>query len=259
MNKYKKNLQEVYADLGKFSLPYIVDLKRFYYSLKLLDRNDLIEGKHILDLGSGVGIMVIAFSRLGARVTGIDKFIFPSGGENPYHVPDFEKLEQLWRDAGVRVIEGDIINKPLPFEDKSFDVVNFDATIEHLVESPKQLFSEVHRVLKPGGVFLITTPNLANLLRRIRFVFGLSPYWDIKDYFESYPHFTGHRREFTAYELRSMLEWSSFKVTEVRTANIFFEVKRFIVPRKFIGQLCNTISLPFSNMREMIYMFAKKI
>lgn len=259
MNIYKKNLQEVYIDLGKFSAPYTVDLKRFCCSLKLLDRNGLIEGKHILDMGSGVGIMAIAFSRFGARVIGIDKFIFPSGGENPYRVSGFEKLEQLWRDNGVRIIEGDIINKPLPFEDELFDVVNFDATIEHLVESPKQLFSEVHRVLKPGGVFLVTTPNLANLLRRIRFVFGFSPYWDIKDYFESYPHFTGHRREFTVYELRSMLEWSSFKVTEVTTANIFFDVKRFIALRKFIGQLCNTISIPFPNMREMIYMFAKKI
>lgn len=258
MNKYKKNLQEVYADLGKLSFPYTVDLKRFYYSLKLLDCNGLIEGKNLLDMGSGVGIMAVAFSRMGARVTGIDKFVFPSRGKNPYRVSDFEKLEQLWRDAGVRIIEGDIIDKPLPFEDQSFDVVNFDATIEHLVESPKQLFNEVHRVLKPGGVFLVTTPNLANLLRRIRFVFGFSPYWDIKDYFESHPHFTGHRREFTVYELRSMLEWSAFKVAVVKTANIFFEVKRFIVPRKFIGQSCNTLSLPFPNMREMIYMFAKK-
>ncbi|OHA80161.1 MAG: hypothetical protein A2747_00855 [Candidatus Yonathbacteria bacterium RIFCSPHIGHO2_01_FULL_44_41] len=258
MNKYKKIFKEVYSDLGKFSLPYTVDIKRFCYSLKLLDCNGLIEGKCILDLGSGVGIMAIAFSRLGARVTGIDKFIFPSVGENPYRVSDFKKLEQIWQDSGVQIIEGDIIDKPLPFADQSFDVVNFDATIEHLVESPKQLFGEVHRVLKPGGIFLVTTPNLANLLRRIRFVFGLTPYWDIKDYFESYPHFTGHRREFTVYELRSMLEWSSFKVTEVKTANIFFEVKRFVVPRKFIGQLCNTLSLPFPDMREMIYMLAKK-
>jgi len=97
MNKYKKIFKEVYSDLGKFSLPYTVDIKRFCYSLKLLDCNGLIEGKCILDLGSGVGIMAIAFSRLGARVTGIDKFIFPSVGENPYRVSDFKKLEEIWR------------------------------------------------------------------------------------------------------------------------------------------------------------------
>lgn len=258
MNKYKENIQEVFNIFGNFSKPYTVDLRRFSLSLELLDKYDFIKEKKILDLGSGIGIMSVVLSRLGAGVVGIDKFIFPSSDKNPYRIINFENLEKIWRDQGVRIVEGDIINKKLPFTDQSFDVVNFDATIEHLIESPKELFKEVYRVLKPGGMFLITTPNLSNLLRRIRFLFGYSPNWDIKDYFESSPCFTGHRREFTVSELKSMLEWSSFKIIEIKTANIFFDLRRFISLKKFFSQLCNTLSLPFFNMREMIYVLAKK-
>jgi len=46
----------------------------------------------------------------------------------------------------------------IPYEDNRFDVVFSDNVLEHL-EEPLQVFREVNRVLKPGGVFLFKTPN----------------------------------------------------------------------------------------------------
>ncbi len=46
----------------------------------------------------------------------------------------------------------------LPFRDASFDLVSANMVLEHL-EHPKRVFEEVARVLSPGGVFLIHTPN----------------------------------------------------------------------------------------------------
>jgi SAM-dependent methyltransferase len=46
----------------------------------------------------------------------------------------------------------------LPFPDESFDVVVCDNVLEHL-DQPARVFSEVRRVLRPGGVFLGKTPN----------------------------------------------------------------------------------------------------
>lgn len=46
----------------------------------------------------------------------------------------------------------------LPFLDKSFDVVISIETIEHLKE-PRQFVRECHRVLKPGGTLIFSTPN----------------------------------------------------------------------------------------------------
>lgn len=254
---YEKVLREVYNDLGNFSALYEADFKRFCYSLKLLDERGLIRGKHILDLGCGVGIMALAFKKLGGNVTGIDKFIFPSANDNPYRVGDFKALRRIWDAYGVTVVEHDILTR-LPFEDGAFDAVNSDATVEHLIHSPKGLFVEVHRILRPGGAFLVTTPNLANLLRRVRFVFGRSPMWDLKDYFDREANFTGHRREFTMVELRQMLEWTGFHVTRATAQNSFFNWRRLFKLEKALAHIVALLAMPFPKMREMLFVLAEK-
>ncbi len=105
---------------------------------------------------------------------------------------------------------------------------------------------------------LISTPNLATLVKRLRFIIGRSPFWDIKDYFEKSNKFLGHRREFTAKELKIMLELSGFEVVEIKSSNTFLNIKRFMNPKKIIAQLCSIISLPFKDMHEMIFIIAKK-
>jgi SAM-dependent methyltransferase len=50
------------------------------------------------------------------------------------------------------------MGESIPYPDSSFDVVFADNVLEHL-SAPQQVFSEVYRLLKPGGVFLAKTPN----------------------------------------------------------------------------------------------------
>jgi len=58
------------------------------------------------------------------------------------------------------------ITKPLPFADNSLDIVYSSEVIEHL-SNPDVFIQEVHRVLKkPGGAFLLTTPNEPNVFQR---------------------------------------------------------------------------------------------
>lgn len=47
----------------------------------------------------------------------------------------------------------------LPFRNNVFDIVTANMVVEH-VENPAVLLAEVNRVLRPGGVFIIRTPNL---------------------------------------------------------------------------------------------------
>jgi ubiquinone/menaquinone biosynthesis C-methylase UbiE len=51
----------------------------------------------------------------------------------------------------------------LPFCDDSFDLVTANMVLEHL-EDPYSVFSEVARVLAPGGHFVFVTPNVRNPL-----------------------------------------------------------------------------------------------
>ncbi len=59
------------------------------------------------------------------------------------------------------------MNRPLPFNDESFDAVVSIEGIEH-IERPFDFVRECRRVLKPGGVLLLTTPNVSSLRSRWR-------------------------------------------------------------------------------------------
>ncbi len=49
----------------------------------------------------------------------------------------------------------------LPFYDNTFDLITCRMVIEHL-DRPADAFAEVARCLRPGGVFILVTPNLLN-------------------------------------------------------------------------------------------------
>ncbi len=61
------------------------------------------------------------------------------------------------------------LNNDLPLRSKSFDLVMMLEVIEHLADIPHAL-SEVARVLKPGAIAIISTPNRLNLTSRINYL-----------------------------------------------------------------------------------------
>lgn len=64
----------------------------------------------------------------------------------------------------------DLNLQQLPYPDDSFDLVTFTEVIEH-VENHYAVLRDIRRVLKPGGIVVITTPNILNLKSRLRFLF----------------------------------------------------------------------------------------
>lgn len=66
------------------------------------------------------------------------------------------------------IVGGIDLNKPLPFGNAEFDVVYTTEVIEH-VEGHRMFITEAARVLKPGGWFIITTPNVHRILSRLDF------------------------------------------------------------------------------------------
>lgn len=80
---------------------------------------------------------------------------------------DFELMPELGDIPGKTAN----LNKDnLPFEDASFDLVTCTEVIEH-IENYHHLVREAYRVLKPGGHFIVSTPNILNL--RSRWIFML--------------------------------------------------------------------------------------
>jgi SAM-dependent methyltransferase len=120
--------------------------KRHAAKLALLRRYRA--GGRLLDVGSGEGFFLEQAVAAGFDGIGCDYSI---RCEYP---------------VGVQVKVG-VLDRPdgLPFADGSFDVVTSWAVIEH-VRDPHAAMREVHRVLKPSGLFFCDTPLCSDLSER---------------------------------------------------------------------------------------------
>ena len=123
-------------------------------------------------------------------------------------------------EKGITCKIGDL-NEPLPFRDGSFDVVCAIQIIEHLSETDRFL-KEVHRVLKPGGYLVISTPNLASFHNIFFLLLGRQPLTatvsdEMKGDWKGLGTGVGpaHKRLFTISGLTKLLTYHKFKVEKV--------------------------------------------
>jgi SAM-dependent methyltransferase len=103
----------------------------------------------------------------------------------------------------------------LPFPDESFGVVAACELVEHIspADAPR-LVSEAVRVLRRGGVTLVTTPNLVSLSNRLLIGAGRSP---LSMPTERSGCVFGHLREYTVGEIRGLLTWAGLEGITART------------------------------------------
>ncbi len=78
--------------------------------------------------------------------------------------------------------------------------------IEHIPSSPRPLLATLDRLLRPGGLLLLDTPNLVHLYNRQKFARGETVLADIAAQYETELPFEGHHREYTIPELVWMLQ-----------------------------------------------------
>lgn len=114
-----------------------------------------------------------------------------------------------------------------PFPDASFDVVFAGEIIEHVADTDA-LLDQVHRVLKPGGYLLLTTPNLLAWYNRVLCLLGITPMFVEHSYRASYgPTWSlrrrvtpavGHLRIFTYTPLTMVLRQDGFEVQWIQGA-----------------------------------------
>jgi SAM-dependent methyltransferase len=82
----------------------------------------------------------------------------------------------------------------------SFDLIVFSEVIEHLSVAPEFLLAALSSLLAERGILVCTTPNAADISKRLRLAFGYNPYERLRLYAIN----PGHIREYTKQELREI-------------------------------------------------------
>lgn len=161
-------------------------------------------GAKVLDAPCGDGEVAVALAKSGLEVHGAD-------------LAD-ELTPEARAALGDRFRLTDL-NGKLPWADSRFDVVLSVEGIEHL-ENAFAFVREVHRVTRPSGVFIITTPNSISIRSRVRF-FGSGFYLsNPRPLNEAGRHPLHHIGLKTFSELRYLLHTCGFQISAIQRTHV---------------------------------------
>lgn len=166
-----------------------------------------LTGLRLLDAGCGTGWFSQAATQRNAKVTAMDL------GER--------LLQKVREKCNAETVVGSVLE--IPFPDNHFDVVISSEVIEHTPD-PVRAIHEFSRVLKPGGILVVTTPNrlwyfsvvLANALK-------LRPYQGLENWISWRTMLEAHRKAGLTVEIKSGVHLFPFVFSFLQPLLSFFD------------------------------------
>jgi hypothetical protein len=206
---------------------------RFAFTLDLVRRN--LRGA-VLDIGPHIFTAILRheFSNridtLGFKVAEYEELIKPRKGETHYEYDLHEACRPPWPRIG-------------PYE-----TLTSAEVVEHLYVHPQYWLGFFHHLLVPGGKLILTTPNAANLRRRLTLLAGVHPY----EMIGLDPKWGSHFREYTRSEVLHWAEKVGFRLEALC-------VKSHMRPPGRFNQALWAVSnlLPAGLRQGMYFVFSK--
>lgn len=195
--RYWQSMKEFNAPEGTLPDSRSLD-RRLRRSKKFLDQISGLLGEtpnniRLLDVGCSSGAFLADAVKMGFRAEGVE----------PAAEPVATALA-----AGLSVRCG--LLQEMAYPDSSFDAITLLEVIEHL-QDPHALLQECHRILRPGGVMLIGTGNVASWSMGV-----LGARWE---YLQISKH-GGHVSFYNPGSMALLAQRSGFSVATVRTRSV---------------------------------------
>lgn len=162
---------------------------------------DKLPGHTLLSIGCSTGDVELLFNEMGLLSYGVDG--------------DYEALKEAQK-KGISVVQMDL-KQTFPYRKNVFDFVFAGEIIEHIMNT-RVFLTDVRRVMKQGAKLILTTPNLARIEDRLRFLFGKTP----KHTTPIHDYLYLHIRPFTADSLKRALAFTGFEVERLESNYVYF-------------------------------------
>ena len=189
-------------------------------------------GTSLLDIGCGEGFFLFNASKAGYVTKGIE-------------------LSQDAAEYAKREFSLDVEANPLEelqLMENHFDVVTLWVVLEH-VPYPLPILKEVHRILKPGGLLAVSTPNIESIFAKI---LG-KRWWELRRV---------HINQFTMKTLMDIFKNAGFKnvssvcyresisllklfIPILKYLKVYEKVKTLLYPDSILGSIMNKIMLAY--------------
>lgn len=185
---------------------------RFYETLRFLP--DLPANARILELGAIPYYFTILLTRfLNVHPDTLSFFEFEKCDSVTHVVENPERGERYEFSYRPLNIETDVF----PFADDSYDLVLCCEVLEHLLINPSHTLYEAHRVLRPGGHLLITTPNALRWDNLFAIVRGSNIY----DRYHGNGIYGRHNREYSTAEVAELLKANGYEIERLETRSVY--------------------------------------
>lgn len=155
--KVKNQYAKFFASLSNVSeqklMEDVLSVQKPLIFEKIIHKYIDIRGLKVLEIGAGFGINLVVWTKK-FKIEGYGLEPSGEGFESSYKIAR-QVFEENEMDA-THIIDG--VGEKIPFPEHSFDFIFSISVLEH-VQNPEKVFEEGLRVLKPGGVMILSYPN----------------------------------------------------------------------------------------------------
>lgn len=194
------------------------------WAVRILDRFPLQQSSAALDIGTGAGMFgqYLADRGVGVRI-GIDIDEEARAHCAPFYSRLAPSLESL-------------LSEPEAAYESMFDVVLMLDVLEHMA-APQDFFGRVIPLLKPGGLALISVPNIAHWTMRLSLLFGFFEYTNRGILDRTHLHFFTRRHFRSLWSTRSEVKVEELAVSISPIELMLPEFARHWVPLRWFAHL----------------------